>query len=273
PRSSKEPRLPTVCSIAVERAATAELYWCYGFRAGWPEERRDRPEAACLHLIALCRQEPAAVEAKQWSRRLQEEARALPLFAATEKAPGSGLGPRYELWLALPRGASLAAVAGERRMRWEELARMLETKGPLMVETLPPMLQLEHSENQTRISELEARAQWLEEELAAAREQFRKETSQNLLAEKSSRGESTPSAPAGELGDVSSRVALSVSLLLASAELLALHSQNDPSTLNAVREIQRRSEKLADALRLQGPSSSLEDSTLTPDPPPSSPES
>ncbi|MBI2819351.1 MAG: hypothetical protein HYX73_05160, partial [Acidobacteria bacterium] len=46
PRSSKEPRLPTVCSIAVERAATAELYWCYGFRAGWPEERRDRPEAA-----------------------------------------------------------------------------------------------------------------------------------------------------------------------------------------------------------------------------------
>ena len=250
-RKASDPRLPEVCSIAIERTSTVELYWCYGFRPGWPEERRDRPEAACLYLIAVCRQEAAAAEVQQWSRRLQEEARALPLFAAAEKAPASGLGPRYELWLALPRGASLTAVAGERRMHWETLSGLLQEKGPRLAGTLPPMLQLEGSENQTRISELETRAQWLEDELASAREQFRSQTSRNLLAQKSPPADSSLTASPAELGNVSSGMALSVSLLLASAELLALQAQSDPSTRDAVREIQRRTEKLAAELRPQ----------------------
>jgi hypothetical protein len=48
-------------------------------------------------------------------------------------------------------------------------------------------------------------------------------------------------------------LALSLSLLLASAELLALQSEGDEATLEAVREIQRRSEKLVDELRVPGP--------------------
>ena len=268
PGSNKDPRLPEVCSIAVERNSTAELYWCYGFRPGWPEERRDRPEAACLYLIALCRQEPASSDVKNWNRRLQEEARALPLLAAAEKPLASGLAPRYELWLALPRGASLAAVAGERRMRWETLAGLLQETGPRLSATLPPMQHLEGVASQARLSELEARAQWLEDELTSAREQFRTETSRNLLVQKSPPGESTLTHPAPEPEDVSSRLALSVSLLLASAELLALQSQADPATLDAVRDIHGRTERLADALRLQEQSRSAGDSPLTPPSPP-----
>jgi len=276
-RGSKELRLPAVCSIAMERTTAAELYWCYGFRAGWPEERRDRPEAACLYLIALCRQEPTAAEVKQWSRRLQEEMRSLPVLGGAEKATGSGLGPRYELWLALPKGAALAAVAGERRMRWEGLARLLEENGPPSAETLPPLLELQQSENQTRLSELEARAQWLEEELATAREQFRQETTQPHLAGRTREAEMPPPPPqpmpSRSVDEPASRMALSLSLLQASADLLALHSQNDPAVLESVREIQRRSQQLADALREQEEKLDPEGSSRRSAEPPSAPES
>ncbi|MBI4479251.1 MAG: hypothetical protein HY651_04435 [Acidobacteria bacterium] len=276
-RGSKELRLPAVCSIAMERTAAAELYWCHGFRAGWPEERRDRPEAACLYLIALCRQEPTGAEVKQWSRRLQEEIRSLPVLGGAEKASGTGLGPRYELWLALPKGASLAAVAGERRLRWEGLSRLLEEKGPPSAETLPPLLELQRSENQARLSELEARAQWLEEELATAREQFRQESSQPDLAGRTRETEMPSPQPlpmtSRPVDEPGARMALSVSLLQASADLLALQSQNDPAVLESVREIQRRSQQLADALREQEERLNPESSSRRSAEPPSAPES
>jgi hypothetical protein len=244
-------RLPQICSIAVEAVAAAELYWCYGFRSGWPEERRDRPEAACLYLIALCRQEPAAADVRQWSRRLQEESRALPLFSAASKTPAAGLGPRYELWLALPRGASLTAVAGERRVHWETLANLLSEQSAPAAAPLPALPALEGGESRAGLQELEARAQWLEEELATAREQFHSQTRRNLLAQKSPAAETSSAAAASAPEDSASRLSLSAGLLVACAELLALQSQSDPATLDAARQIQRRAEQLAEALRLQ----------------------
>ncbi|MBI3934989.1 MAG: hypothetical protein HY316_09885 [Acidobacteria bacterium] len=273
PRGNKELRLPNICSIAFERTATAELFWCYGFRPGWPEERRDRPEAACLYLIALCRQEPTAAETKQWSRRLQDEARALPALAGSEKASTGGLGPRYELWLALPRGASLASAAGERRMRWEGLAQLLQQKSERVSGTLPPMLQLERAESQSRLSELEARAQWLEEELATAHEQFRKESGQFPPELDSLQAGSSEKAPGGGSEELTSRWALSASLLLAAADLLALQSQGDPAVLDSVREIQRRTKKLTDALRAQEQAPSTEANPLRSEHPPPTTES
>jgi hypothetical protein len=254
PRGGKDARLPQICSVAVEPASTAELYWCYGFRPGWPAERKDRPEAACLYLIAACRQEPAAAEVKQWSKRLQEEARTLPALGpalgAAEKPAGSTLAPRYELWLALPRGASLAPVAGERRLRWENLLRLLEQKSPAAAGTLPPMLQLERSESQARLSELEARAQWLEEELATAREQFHKEAGSAPHVP-----EETGAGP--DADEPSSRLALAANLLLASADLLALHSSGDPAAMDSIREIQQRARRLQESSREAGPETRL----------------
>jgi len=255
-RSGKELRLFTVCSIRTERTNTAELFWCYGFRPGSTEERRDRPEGACLYLIAFCRQEPTAAEVKQWSKRLQEEARALPVVGSAEKAASGnpGLEPRYELWLALPRGASLVAVAGEQRMRWEALERLLkETAGQRFEGALPPMPQHAQSENQARLIELEARAQWLEEELATARELFRKESSTLPHVGRTSESGPAQPEPVPDAADHASQLSLSVNLLLASADVLALYSQNHPAEMDlglvdAVRVIQRRAQKLADAL-------------------------
>jgi hypothetical protein len=211
---------------------------------------------------------------KQWTRRLQEEAKNLPLLDRAvvdraEKAASSSLSPRYELWLALPRGASLAAVAGERRLRWEGLVKLLEEKGTPLADTLPPMLHLEKGENQLRLNELEARAQWLEEELATAREQFRKEMKQIPPREVAASESVTPggAAAGSEPGDAQSRLALSLNLLQVSAELLALQSGSDPATLESIREIQLKTQKLAEILRAQDRNLSPEGLTRNPDEP------
>ena len=231
------------------------MYWCYGFRPGWPAERRDRPEAGCLYLIALCRQEPSASETKQWSRWLQEEARSLPLMGVTEKSSPASLAPRYELWLALPRGASLTPVTGERRMSWEDLAQLLQQTSAQIATTPSSDVPQGRGENPARLSELEARAQWLEDELVTAREQFRRQTSRNLVVDRSAEHEPLPAESshpaAGFARELADQLALSVNLLLDTAALLALQSQSDPQALEAIRDIQRRTEKLADTLRLQ----------------------
>jgi len=79
--------------------------------------------------------------------------------------------------------------------------------------------------------------------------------------------------PSRSVDEPASRMALSVSLLQASADLLALHSQNDPAMLESVREIQRRSQQLADALREQEQKLDPEGSSRRSAEPPSAPES
>jgi hypothetical protein len=273
-RDARDLRLPLVCSLETERTATAELYWCYGFRPDWPQERRDRPEAACVYLIALCREQPGAAEVKQWNRRLQDEARSLPalgppIAGKEERAAASSLSPRYELWLALPRGASLTAIAGERRLRWEGLAKLLEEKGAHAAEALPPMLQLEKGESRLRLNELEARAQWLEEELATAREQFRKEVKQIPPREAAASETGLPAdmGAAGEPADFETRMALSLRLLQVSAEMLALQASSDPATLESIREIQQKTQKLVEILRRQDRNLSSEGLSRSPEDP------
>ncbi|HWP84369.1 MAG TPA: hypothetical protein VNN17_04225, partial [Terriglobia bacterium] len=268
---ARSPRLPELCSVAVERTATAELYWCYGFRAGWPRERRDRPEAACLYLIALCRWEPADSEVKQWNRRLQEEARSLPVQAAMEGAASAGLGPRYELWLALPRGASMAAVAGELRMWWEELAGLLGGKSLPLAEAASAPALAERRPNQSRLEELETRAHWLEEELAMAREQFRRETRKNLLAARPSPAGEAPPAAAGEAAADSARLALLLHMLQVVTELLGSHARNQPAASESLQEIRRWADQMAELLRLPPDAAALSRPESTRDDPGAAP--
>jgi len=136
-------------------------------------------------------------------------------------------------------------------MRWETLAQLLAQKGDLERVTASPVRSKPGDQSQVRLSELEARARWLEEELSAAREQFRTEVSQTEL------GESVPGdlmrllpPPAsGEGGDLYWRMAMSLSLLLVSTDLLAGQLQSDPEKLGAVRDLQLQSQRLLRVLR------------------------
>ena len=247
PASGEPGRLPSVCSMASEQTTGAELFWCYGFHGS----RRDRPEAACVFLIALCHEEPLTKEVSRWSRRLEEETRKLPQASVADAPPSADLGPRSELWVVVPPGVSLKKAANERRMRWETLAQLLTQKGDLARVTTSPVRSKPGDQSQVRLSELEARARWLEEELSAAREQFRTEVSQTEL------GESVPGdlmrllpPPAsGEGGDLYWRMAMSLSLLLVSTDLLAGQLQSDPEKLGAVRDLQLQSQRLLRVLR------------------------
>ena len=157
-------------------------------------------------------------------------------------------------------------------MRWEELARSLEEKGQHAAATLPPMQHLQRAESQARLSELEARAQWLEEELATAREQFRKESIQLPPERTLQQAESLETASGGGARDPAARLALTANLLLASANLLAHDSHIDPAVLESVRGIQRRAQNLADVLRAQARAPSPEGAPWRTENPPRSTE-
>jgi hypothetical protein len=247
PASGEPVRLPSICSMAREQTVGAELFWCYGFHG----TRRDRPEAACLFLIALCHEEPLAKEVSRWSRRLEEEARKLPQVGVPDAPPSADLGPRSELWVVVPPGVSLKKAASERRMRWETLAQLLAQKGDVERIAASPVRSKPGDQSEVRLSELEARARWLEEELSAAREQFRKELNQTELGA-SVPGELMPFLPSvtsGEGGDLYWRMAMSLSLLLVSTDLLAVQLQSNPEKLGAVRDLQLQSQRLLKALR------------------------
>jgi hypothetical protein len=236
--------LRSICSVATEQTPGAELFWCYGFHGN----RRDRPEAACVFLIALCHEEPRAKEVGRWSRRLEEEARKLPQAGVAESPRSADLGLRSELWVVVPPGVSLKKVANERRMRWETLALLLVQKEDEERLSAPPEPGKPGEPAQARLSELEARARWLEEELAAAREQFRREARPTEPMEPAP-GRLLALPPSGEGGEPYWRLAMSLSLLLVATDLLAVHLQSDSEGLGAVRHLQRQSRRLLGVLR------------------------
>jgi hypothetical protein len=141
-------------------------------------------------------------------------------------------------------------VAAERRMRWDLLAHLLDADELLETGGASETRSPGGFARSARLDELEARAQWLEDELASAREQFRLETSRNLLARKPPSPEGAHASPP-EAEKVLSLLALSANLLRATTELLSLRSNIDPATLETIREVQRRAGKLAGALGTQ----------------------
>jgi hypothetical protein len=93
----------------------------------------------------------------------------------------------------VPKGASLSAVAGEVRLRWETLSRLLEEHAERGTSQKVPAPGGVAPQN--RLRELEARAQWLEEELATAREQFRVEASRAAESERSDLSQDSSGQP------------------------------------------------------------------------------
>ncbi len=238
--------LGSICSVAVESTPTAQLFWCYGLRAG----RSGWAPAAGLLLVVLCGQEPPAAEVKKWSQRLREESGRLSETGAAEsRSAGSGL--RSELWLALPPGAPLAPVGEERRMRWETLLQLLgqeEGGWVASVESAPGAVAVAPLPSRLPAGELEARAQWLEEELASLSEQLQREL-RNAPKNPASRAKATKAGSAADRGESNWRTALTLGLLRMSSDLLAMQQHGNPSQLGALREIQSQSQKLLELLR------------------------
>ena len=124
---------PEICSVALEPSKTAELFWCYGFYGG----RRDAPEAACVLLIVLCRDEPAPAAMEAWRRQLENEEHLLP--AGSSGAPGPPSRSRREFWLVAPDGASLGTAGSERRVSLETFARWLEAGATSAADSVGPV--------------------------------------------------------------------------------------------------------------------------------------
>ena len=237
--------LGAICSVAVEGPPTAQLLWCYGLRAG----RSGRAPIAGLLLVVLCGEEPPAAEVKQWSQRLREESGQLS-GTGTAESRSTGPGSRSELWLALPPGASLAPVGEERRMHWETLLQLVGEQGDLVAsfESEPGAAATPASRLHAGEGELEARAQWLEEELASVSDQLQREL-RNASNGPSSRAKATQAASAADRGESNWRTALALGLLRMSSDLLAMQQHGNLSQLGALREIQSQSQKLLELLR------------------------
>lgn len=110
--------LPRIHSVAVERAGTAELFWCYGFR-----EDLGVATPGVL-LLALCEEAPSTAQLGRWRQQLDEEARKLPPGELTGPAARPVSGGSSALWLLLPPGTPLIPEASERRFSWEAFLRL-----------------------------------------------------------------------------------------------------------------------------------------------------
>ena len=125
-------RLPRIVSVAAESAATAELFWCYGFYG----EKRESPEAAVVLLIAICEEAPSDGQLQRWQRQLESEARLIIPSGAASSAARKEPGPRQEFWVAVPPGVSVAPTVSERRFSWQAFFRLAVQAGA--TESYPP---------------------------------------------------------------------------------------------------------------------------------------
>lgn len=240
----------SLCAIASEKSDVAELFWCYGFQGP-----RETAESACVLLIALCSKEPSDALVNEWAARLKKEAENLPSVKTADETlfdPGQ----RHQLWLLLPPDASLHSTSSERRMRWNDFMMSLEGKTPSQnvpsfAATIRGATGVAAEQGRLRLTELEARAQWLEEELESARAEFLKQVTPQTAARASGAVQDLP-ANLGGVPEPSWRAAMTLGLLLVSADLLALNAQSSPEMLEAVRTIQSQSRKLLEALKRPG---------------------
>ncbi|MBI4461140.1 MAG: ATP-binding protein [Acidobacteria bacterium] len=107
--------MPRVCSVTLDRAGSAELFWCYGFLA----LSAGKTDSPCIFLIVLCEVVPSPEDIRAWRRQLEQEARLLPAATAMATAP--------ELWVVGPPDASLVSGGPERLFSWESFLFLLES--------------------------------------------------------------------------------------------------------------------------------------------------
>ena len=121
-------------------------------------------------------------------------------------------------------------------------------------------LESERDELRARLNEEEARTQKLEDELAASRQQLQEQRNAVAASERAraeqqallhATGGRQDSAPDGSLNGRLDlwRMAVSLTLVLMSSDLLATNLRSSPETRDAAREIQLGSQKLLDFLR------------------------
>lgn len=245
-----ELRLPEISSVVRETTAEGELFWCFGEALAAKPARRSATGAAAAQktppqkipivlLIAHAESSPAKAMVAEWSRRLQQE-------VIRPGEPASAL--RTELWVVLPASASLAPTGNEKRLSREMLNRLLTSVTqddsigqPEEAEPVPPA----HAnpaveEIGKRLAELQARAQWLQQEFRSSQKGTAPAPPTNA----------TPAADKDRRNEYL-RQALSLSLMLASADLAATGTAPGDRSGESLADLQRQCQKLLDQLHTQ----------------------
>ncbi len=151
--------------------------------------------------------------------------------------------------------AELAEVAGRTSAVEEELVaaeRQFREQREAALEAIQ-QLEAERKDNLSRLSELEARAQWLDEELATTKKQLEsagadapsgQPITQNMLA-------MLPESLPADQRDLYFRMAVPLTMVLVSTDLLAMNLKSSPGVIDAVRNVQLQSQQLLEVIRDQ----------------------
>jgi hypothetical protein len=237
-------RLPTIYSVVRETTAEGQLFWAFGETQS-PQAAKESSSgitgqsgvAPVVLLLVLSELNPTKAMVSGWALRLQQEIR----LTTDSQTPLD-----TDLWVIVPPGASLAPCGVEKRLTLNMLDELLRQTTPGVGTPVSQML-LEASsspggfkgEISERLADLHARAQLFQSEIRAA--------DANAPAERITGSVSHREDRRNEL----LRQALSLSLMLASADLAATGSSTEGAggTQVELAELQMRCQQLLDELR------------------------
>ena len=258
-------RLPKIHSVVRESTAEGEMFWSFGQTVATKGTKKagtsgnlPAPTVPVVLLLVHAAANPTKAMVVEWLRRLQQET------LRPEEAAGS---VKTELWVVVPSGGTLAPTTGERRLTRETLSNLLTAVAadapggaPSSNEGLTG--EAAQSDDSTvqdigkRLTELQARAQWLQREFKATQKDTAPAAQRSLASSADTPiGAETPIPPQRDRRNEYLRQALSLSLMLASADLAATGGRSSAATAearNSLADLQVQCQQLLDALHERG---------------------
>lgn len=265
--SGDEVRLPDISSVVREATPEAELYWCFGETLTINPGRKSGAagavqslRTAVVMLLACPYANPAKPLVSEWALRLQQE-------IIRDSKPADKLST--QLWVVVPAGASMAPTGQEVRINRQMLTALLtageqDAQQPQAAQTSPSPAaaaglastsQPAVEEIGKRLAELQARTHMLQQEFRSARTKAPATSTQAAATVAPGTGGAQDS-PIDRRNEYL-RQALSLSLMLASADLVATGSSGAAGTTEArqsLSELQLQCQQLLEQLHAQAAS-------------------